>query len=373
VAIAALPGTPIAGYARWSWRSEGERDPLHARALILSQPGCTVGLVSLELLLVPRDLATEVASRVADLKLDHLAIVATHTHAGPGGYWDNLFGERIATGPYDAGAFQSVAGGVAEALRKAAATRSPATLALARGENKELAKNRGGGPVDGRLAVLEVRGEAVPIAEVIVYPAHPSTLGAQNRLLSGDWPGELMRAREKQRGGVTLFLQGAEGDQSPTLRDPEKYAAALSQSLDGLIRDTVRGDAALSVATAEVGLPPPFSAGAPEALRKLASNLMLFWFPAEARVSVLRLGGLSLLLVPAEPVTEVAGLWRKDAGEPVEVISLAGDYLGYVETPERMAAGQGETRRTYFGPELAARLGEGLRDAARAAGAVQPN
>ena len=43
-------------------------------------------------------------------------------------------------------------------------------------------------------------------------------------------------------------------------------------------------------------------------------------------------------------------------GGGAEILSLAGDYLGYVETPEQMERAAGETPRTYFGPELEKRL-----------------
>jgi hypothetical protein len=88
--------------------------------------------------------------------------------------------------------------------------------------------------------------------------------------------------------------------------------------------------------------------------------------PASASVAALRVGPALLLLAPAEPVAEVGERWRAAAGAGAIVISLAGDYLGYVETPERMAAGSGETPRTYYGPDLEARLGAALEAAATA-------
>jgi hypothetical protein len=51
------------------------------------------------------------------------------------------------------------------------------------------------------------------------------------------------------------------------------------------------------------------------------------------------------------------------------VVSLVGDYVGYVETPEGVRARTGEAKRTYLGPELAKVLGDGL-EAAR--GALPP-
>jgi hypothetical protein len=74
------------------------------------------------------------------------------------------------------------------------------------------------------------------------------------------------------------------------------------------------------------------------------------------RVMAVRLGSLTLLAIPGEPVAEVGRRWRAAAGEGSEVLSLAGDYLGYVETSDRMAKMAGETVHTYYGPELADRL-----------------
>jgi hypothetical protein len=65
-------------------------------------------------------------------------------------------------------------------------------------------------------------------------------------------------------------------------------------------------------------------------------------------------------------VGRVAAGWLASLPEGAAIVSLAGGYVGYVEAPERMAAASGETVRTYYGPELAGRLGEALRAAAEA-------
>jgi hypothetical protein len=92
--------------------------------------------------------------------------------------------------------------------------------------------------------------------------------------------------------------------------------------------------------------------------------------PAEASVTAVRLGPLLLLAVPAEPVAAVGEAWRAAAGPGAEVLALAGGYAGYVEAPARMARGEGETSRTYYGPDLEARLGGALRLAAERARAA---
>ncbi len=358
---------PLAGFPRLSWSDDGARDPVSVRALVLSEPGCTVALVSAEIMLVPATLTREVQARLSDLRLDALVLAATHTHAGPGGYWKNAVAEHAATGPYDPRIFAVLVDRIAEAVRRAASGRAPASLSAGSTEVRALARNRDGGATDGRLLVVRLGTAGRPLAQVIAYPAHATLLGTESRRLSGDWPGELMRAQP----ATTLFFQGAVGDQSTRLPDgavptPRVYALALSAEVARMRLPPADPAPPMATATVSALLPAPELGASPPLLRRLAANF-LYWAPERSRVTALRLGPVLLLAVPAEPVAEVARRWREAAGDGAEVLSLAGDYLGYVESPERMTARAGETVRTYYGPELDRRLGRAVAAAAAAA------
>jgi len=379
VPIALPPGVPIGGFARLSYRSEPPAEPLLARAVVLSEPGCAVALVSLEILLVPEALDRLVRERVADLGLDGVVVAATHTHAGPGGFWDSLAGERLATGPFDPAAREALVGAAAQAIRRAAHARIPAELSISLGRAEALAANRNGGAVDARLVLARLRRlDGHPLADVVVFPAHPTLLGKRNRRLSGDWPGALMydeRAAEGARAmGVRLFFQGALGDQSarqpPGGSSPGSYARAVEAAI-AAVRSAADGESAprLGYAAATVPLPAVDPGAVPALLRPAARNALGGGLPSSARVQAIRLGPAMLLAVPGEPVADVGAEWRAAAGGGAEVLSLAGGYVGYVETPGRVRAGSGETRRTYYGPGLADRLGAALVAAARAADA----
>jgi neutral ceramidase len=95
------PAPVIGGFPRWSYAADGVRDPVTARALLLSEPGARVALVSVEILVIPEALEAAVRARLADLKLDALVLTATHTHSGPGGYWDSWVAgqSRCGTAP----------------------------------------------------------------------------------------------------------------------------------------------------------------------------------------------------------------------------------------------------------------------------------
>jgi len=352
-------GVPIGGYARLSYRSDGVRDPVGARALLLAVPGCKVAIASADVLLVPEALEEAVLARVTDLGLDGLVLVATHTHSGPGGYWQHRVGERLATGPYDAKARDVVASAVAEALRMANAELEPARVAVARGAAPELARSRSGGAEDGRLTVLRVDREGgAPVAELVVFAAHPTILGKENRKISGDWPG---RFAASGKHGLRLFVQGAIGDQSvegPASQAPEAFAEAVSARVDALAGGAPDPAPALAYAAVDVELPSIDPGAAPAVLRRAARTAAHGALPETAPVEAVRIGDALLVAVPAEPVAAVAAGWRAALPAGAEVVSLSGGYLGYVEVPARMAARQGETVRTYFGPDLALRLGE---------------
>jgi hypothetical protein len=121
------------------------------------------------------------------------------------------------------------------------------------------------------------------------------------------------------------------------------------------------------VATATVILPPLSPGAAPAPLRPALATLLGGSMPAEVPVTALRAGGTLLLFTPAEPTEAVGRALRAAAGADAEVVSLAGDYAGYVDTAARIQAGAGESQRAYYGPQLAARLEAAVVAAAREA------
>jgi hypothetical protein len=261
-----------------------------------------------------------------------------------------------------------VAGAIAAAIRNAAARLAPARASVAEGSAEDLARSRSadpGAPEEARLTVLRIdRPDGAPVAELAVFAAHPTILGKQNRRISGDWPGRFLADATR---GTRLFFQGALGDQSVEAfsATPEAYGDALSSRVDALRGPAPDAAPALAYAEVETGLPSPDPGGAPWWLRRAARNLAWDELPATAHVEAVRIGPAVLVAVPAEPVAAVAAAWRRALPPGADVVSLAGGYVGYVEAPERRAARTGESVRTYYGPELAGRLGEAARLAAQ--------
>jgi hypothetical protein len=356
-------GAPIAGFPHLGYRSDGA-DPVSARAVVLAAGDARIALVSAEILLVPDSLRAAVLARLRDLPLTGVILTATHTHASPGGYYENIVAERAGLGPYDPRMRDLVANAMAEAVRRALADVRPAELSVGRGRDLRLAAGRGGAPVDGRLTVLRLwRPGGRPLAELVVFPAHATTLGKRNRRISGDWPGRFL---ERSTHGMRFLLQGAVGDQRALLPQalgpvtPDSYAAAIDGAVAALVFGARDPAPPLGWAAADVALPTPEPPIVPRPLRQAATNVVSGMLPAEARVSALRIGPVVLLEVPGEVMHDLAHRWRELAGPDAEVVSLADGYLGYVDRADRSVGEQDHAERTYYGPALAPALERGL-------------
>jgi hypothetical protein len=72
------------------------------------------------------------------------------------------------------------------------------------------------GFIDPQVFVVRIDDrERQPLAAVVGYTMHPTTLGPTNRLISPDWPGHLKRTVETITGATCLFAQGATGNVGP--------------------------------------------------------------------------------------------------------------------------------------------------------------
>jgi hypothetical protein len=197
---------PLSGYGNREQPSTGVHDGLAATALVLSDSGTRVGLVSADLLNVSTGLRERVRRRVADCDLDAVVLAATHTHAGPYVPAPAIDVHPTLSSP-ETGHVDAVEDALVEALRGAAADLSPAALRVGRAEC-EVARNRraeGGvsgnvrapqGATDPEVLTLEAVREAGPDAVLVSFACHPTCTTGRERRISADWPGVLRRRLE---------------------------------------------------------------------------------------------------------------------------------------------------------------------------------
>ncbi|GMV36865.1 MAG: hypothetical protein AMXMBFR61_13730 [Fimbriimonadales bacterium] len=386
---------PLGGYtARGNKKAIGVRDEVGATALVLSSGGQRFAIVSCDLLTVPASLSEAVAARLPDWKEQDLVLCATHTHCAPDSQRLNRRMKFPVPGiaTFDQKALDWTAERIANAIRTADAGREPVTLwtasaeaGLSRGRRPtEASLPSCRGPALGRLPqllrrrtaphtepdVLHVaefrRAEGTPLALLVNYAAHPTIFDDKMLKISAEWPGELARCWERRNPGAhLLFLNGALGDRSPIAdkgRDDDErvalYARALLPVISGArnLQPAVNGG--LLVRTAVASLPP--AQPHPELVQEMAAQgipkgllgpVVQGFAPPVAPMRLLQIGGWRVLFVPGEPTTR-AGAELRRAARADFVVSFAGDWVGYVLTPEEYARGGYEATVSFHGPHL---------------------
>ncbi|MCI0463921.1 MAG: neutral/alkaline non-lysosomal ceramidase N-terminal domain-containing protein [Gemmataceae bacterium] len=236
--------TPPLGFPMWGYGvrhdapSVGVLDPLQARALVLAAGSERLALVSLDLGRAPtRQSTAAIRARVkATAGIEHLFLVATHTHHGPV--------LEVETWPNSKEAYvRQLEQKIGDVIVAAAQALRPARLGIA---SRQVARNRNrhskrpDQPVDRELLVLRLEGhDAKPIALAVNFAAHPTMHEAKLHQFSADYPGALADLVEKETGVPCLFLQGAAGDLSTDSRDeggPVKFGQALGREVLALAR-----------------------------------------------------------------------------------------------------------------------------------------
>lgn len=233
VEITPPKGMPLWGYAsRRDAPGTGVLDPLHARAVVLAAGKDRWAVVSLDLGRAPtRRIGDSIRRQVKEEGIDHLFLVASHTHHGP---VLELESWPDAQKPYVAELERKLVA----VVREAAANLAPARLGIASREvalNRNRHSKRPDRPVDRELIVVRVeQADGKPVAHLVNFAAHPTMHPAKVHQFSADFPGPLAAHVEKELGGLCLFLQGAAGDLSANPgpeTGPDKFGRALGRQV----------------------------------------------------------------------------------------------------------------------------------------------
>lgn len=353
-------GAPLAGYgnvarrsllpdvfgrhahAFWFKPSQGERDALAARALVLQVGGRRVAWVALDLLAVDRAFTADVERRLqaAGVSPATLVLSASHTHSGPGAYVDSALLGWLALDRLDGAVRGALLDAVVAAVRQADGARRLARVASASVATPRLTTSRLGQALDSELLVLRVTSAGgAPVALVWNYAIHGTMLGPRNLRLSGDVMGEASRRLEQVLGAPVLFVNGAVGDVSPA-RHGEREMTALGTELADLARAGWTqaepiGRPTLAVAALSAALPPPrvsahncLGGWAPRAITLPLGSAL----PRETTLTAVALGNVGWVTFPGELQTSLGRGIKNAGGAPLRHVLVAGvtnDYLGY--------------------------------------------
>ena len=235
---------PVGIYGRWwpraTWdRVTGVHRPLTATAVVVRNRAASAGepdeesdeeiIVALDMCIL---FAAEQEALLAEVRRrtgvgGQLMCHYSHTHSSPPSKLDQAGlpgGDLIK--PY----LDRIAVEVAAAVTEARAALQPASIVFGHADCR-MAGNRDlwdaetnqyvcgfdpDGPFDPTVLVGRVTGASgTPLATLVNYACHATTLAWQSSLISPDFPGAMREVVEEATGVPCVFLQGASGDTGP--------------------------------------------------------------------------------------------------------------------------------------------------------------
>lgn len=268
-------GAWLTGFAARPYPSDGQHDPILARAVLLDDGETRIVIIACDLIGIDARTVASLRTRIAErtsgrIPAGHILIHCTHTHSAPAtlrfrGVLGNV-NER-----WWAAAQEKIVALVTSLENKLA----PAQFAFATISVDGISYNRQDQthPIDKTLSCIAIDAlVGQPIATLINFAVHPVTLSYGNFQFSGDVPSHAaMRLQQLRGGDATLYLQGACGDVNPAtdlrkgwgngdFEDVASAGDALAIAAHDALQQAPRTtDVRISVAQTQVELPldPP--------------------------------------------------------------------------------------------------------------------
>jgi neutral ceramidase len=270
--------TPPVGIEMGAWSlrkglSQGVHDDHFARALVLDDGTTPLAIVSLDLVGISNEITALVQELVAaqtGIPGCNILLNCSHTHTTPYSGWRQPPGLSAGHLAYLGALPHLIAGAIMEGWH----ARQPAAIGVASTEVHGVTVNRRDPalPVDPEMGVIRVdRADGTPLACLVNYACHGTSVGAHYLLWTADFAGYLARAIEDAEPDCTgMFLQGAEGDIHPwdwyfgnpnprwsdTYEGSERLGKALAGAALGLFQQIeTTPEAEIAITTSAITLP----------------------------------------------------------------------------------------------------------------------
>ncbi len=232
---------PLWGYGgRHDMLSNGTLDPLMAAAIVIQAGDKKMAIVGLDLGRSPNEKSLQaIRDRIkADAGIEYSFIAGSHTHHAPVLELTDEPGK--GKGRFDATLryYKKLEDGIVEAIVEANKKLVPAKLATGavavEGYNRNRHTKLLPKPVDTQLGVMRLDDmEGKPIAVMVNFAAHPTSIPAETLKFSADFAGSLKNQVMQEFGGQAVFMQGACGDLSTDRggKDHVEFGKALGDEV----------------------------------------------------------------------------------------------------------------------------------------------
>ena len=398
VCISPPKGAPLAGFAAREGVSAGIHDDLFARALVLSNEKTAFALVSVDLLALPSEFVKRVRGEIESkigISGDAVMIASTHTHAGPVTITTFFNPEESVDTTYMDNLAEAVEQSVSTAWRNRFLARVGVGAARVDGVgvNRRSPDQR---PIDEQVGIIKVDdAQGHTRAVLINYSCHPTVLGPDNLMVTGDFPSFAIEEIERNTGpeAFAMFVNGTQGNISMghsselsaigvitpgrTFERAAELGHSLAKATLVALPNIVTSDApTLAALTVPVKLPlknyPPIEEAAqslraadellakliadgapletimPAKTQRLYASITNFYaretqgltnghLPIE--LQGFRVGEAAFVAIPGEVFVEIGLTLKRQLPHSIFVFGIANGYVGYIPTREAYEAG----------------------------------
>ena len=240
-----VTGMQLWGFGRPDQIGEGLHTRLRSRAFVIAdraEPGQRLVFASVDIGSIDHHVALAVIenlqARYGDsYGLHNVIISATHTHAGPTGYWHARTDNGLDGGFYPAH-YDALVSGITRSIVTAHEDLQPGRILVNTGvvadagvnrsavaylENPEAERLRYDSDTNKTMVLLRFADSSGDIGMLNWYALHPTAMNYYNRLISGDHKGYASLREERERGVgyasnddfVAAFAQADPGDVTP--------------------------------------------------------------------------------------------------------------------------------------------------------------
>jgi hypothetical protein len=288
---------------------------------------------------------------------------ATHTHSSLGAWGEGVLAEQFA-GEYNPGVLQWIIGQSVEAIRRALADLSPASIACGEFSAPRHVANRlvgEKGRVDDGFSFIILRKENGDYGIIGAYAAHATVLTYDNLLLSADYPGYWRDKIERAVPGMAVFFAGAVGSHRPEVEGRNfDQARDIGEALaDSLLPRLHTAEFHSRISLRAQGLPVDL----PSLHLRFTGDLRLAPWLAEKLVDekdsylqLLVLDSLFWIGTPCDFSGEMAAQLKEFArpnGYQAMFTSFNGSYIGYLLPGKYYYYPAYESRlMSFFGPYM---------------------
>lgn len=358
-------------YAKLFMPTQGVRDRLRAKAVVLDNGSTRIALVSIDLIGVFDNTFLDTLALIQGMNLgidqEHLFLAASHSHSSMGLISNNavaplamdLFDQRIA---------DFLAQKLATVIQAAVNDLKPAGIGITR-TTAYLHRNRRGDPpkIDPEVGVIRIDQTGGKKIAIFHYTAHGTSVDEMIPLFSAECMGAAERYLEQHLGPdcIALYLNGAEGDIAPIgggYKDYERidwWGAQLGAIVEPAFNTLyLQTHVTLDAVYETLPLPPAYMRPhfeVPEIPLDVTIPMGPL-APSQTRVQAFRINDLVMGTFPGEAIVELGLRFKSESLKHTAFnyaypLGLCNDHLAYLTTPEEYWQGGYEAFMSFYGPD----------------------